>query len=295
MQFMLNATHEMIETIMASPSNELNIVWSNISPKLFTSISTTTALKTIRERGYAFNGLIGSGLSGQRKSSIFYVFDSTGALMCSKVYNADYQEDYEREVANLHILHGSRNTVELIDNFQLGENFAIILPLYGLSLHSYGEAINFSFEEAVALKIVRDVLNALLDIHARGYCFVDIKATNICVVIGEAKWVLIDAASAVPFGQNIIEYTKGVCLDHDLIARPSFDLYCVACLAYLLKKGMPAVVAPTRASGMTEEFEFSKNFILKSLQNDNSRLGRICAACLQSTSVHEILILYENL
>jgi hypothetical protein len=81
---------------------------------------------------------------------------------------------------------------------------------------------------------LKDVLDAPLDIHARGYCFVDVKATNICLVIGEARGALIDAASVVPFEQNIIEYTKGFCLDFLFIAKPSFVLYCVASLAFYL-------------------------------------------------------------
>jgi serine/threonine protein kinase len=172
---MLTATQAMIDTILESPEDRLSTVWSSISARVLSSISTSTALKAKRQFGFVFGGLIESGLAGQRKSAIYYVFDRKGTTMCSKVYYAGHEAGYEKEVQNLLALKNCRNTIQLIANFNLGENFAIIFPLYGLSLHSYGEAVSFSFDEEVALRIVRDVLLALQDIHARNYCFVDVK------------------------------------------------------------------------------------------------------------------------
>jgi serine/threonine protein kinase len=280
MQFMLNATNEMIDTVLATSADNMNVVWSNISPHLAAYISTTTALKLKAQHGYVFDGLIAAGMSGQRKSAIYYAFDNRGAMMCAKVYFANYQEDFEREVSNLIALNGCRNTVNLIEHFALGQNFAIVIPLYGLSLYAYLEAMNFLIHEDVALRIVKDVLNALCDIHKRGYCFADVKVTNICLVVGEPKCVLIDAASAVPFGDAIIEYTTAICLGHSPVATPTFDLYCVASLVFLLK------------FGRFEHMEYTKTYMLEMLKEGKSKLGCICCACLNSNSIDDVLALY---
>lgn len=74
--------------------------------------------------------------------------------------------------------------------------------------------------------IAVSVFKAVKYLHSKGFCFGDIKPTNI--MLGAAEPVLIDLAAIVPLGDMIVESSMVYCLDSRLdVASEVLDYFCL--------------------------------------------------------------------
>jgi uncharacterized membrane protein YgcG len=120
-----------------------------------------------------------------------------------------------------------------------GGRLALIMPLFArtlqqlaLKLHSH-----VPLPPGLLLRVLADVLGALALLHAAGLAHCDVKADNVMLTL-EGRAVLIDLASATPFGQAIEEgLPRELALGYDGPAAPVQDANGLASLLWALLHG----------------------------------------------------------
>ena len=201
----------------------------NIINQAKSKVKSRTRLATSTKYSIYIDGPLGGNPSGQNKSYLCYAYTSSGGVYAAKIYH-EHEADYKREVFISSMME-HENLIKFINSFELGNNrYAIIMPLYprcATDLMSDHAKDGIPFETLQT--IARDCFSALKYMHARGYCFMDLKPSNIMMHYGDpGRAILIDYGGVVPKGEPLIEITEHYCLDIDkMVAHEGIDWVCL--------------------------------------------------------------------
>ena len=180
--------------------------------------------------GYFLDGPLGA--QGQIKSSLYYAFSNSGGILVAKVYTDiagtnDSQISFKREVGfNKAISHD--HVARFVASFSFETRHVIIMPLFARSAADLLTQ-HATLPTDTVLTIASNIGSALDYIHSCGYCFADVKPSNIMMessLVGNAK--LIDFGSAIKLGETVIEISKPYCLDVNVeIGSRVLDFTCL--------------------------------------------------------------------
>ena len=180
------------------------------------------------QHGIFLDGALNAG-QGQSKSTFLYAFTPTGGVLVAKVYSVDSKDDFDREVLASNAFHHP-NVVKFLKSFSiLGKGHIIIMPYFPRTAHDFMDQYT-SVPMAAIATVARDIHSAVAYIHENGYCFADVKPSNIVLDNQEqGKAVLVDFGGTVKLGSSIIEVTDMYCLDFNAsIASVYLDWICFA-------------------------------------------------------------------
>jgi len=167
-----------------------------------------------------------------------------------------------------------------IDDLEIGleiYNFIVLDYIEGANIKNYIDNRNLREEEALGLIMI--VINALDEIHGKGFILGDLKPENIMLDEGAKTIKLVDLGGVVKKGEGIKEYTPAydrACWGKGLRkAEESYDYFSALMLLVrlLLKRninpygeGIEALQNSIRTSRINEKIIF---FVLKQLKNHN--------------------------
>ncbi|KAE8974993.1 hypothetical protein PR002_g25734 [Phytophthora rubi] len=155
---------------------------------------------------------------GQVKSRFYYAYSRCGGILVAKVYGAMHRQTFQREVAVNRALGSHPNIVQFLKSFSIanteGEQRHIIVMSFFARSAADLLAQHSPVELGALATIARDCVSALCHIHAKKFCFVDLKPANIMLHCGEQGGAtLVDFGGAVRIGDPIVEITDEFCLD----------------------------------------------------------------------------------
>ena len=230
-----------------------------------------------QQHSFFLDGSLDVG-QGQAKSSLYYAFSESGAVFVAKVYNGN-KESFLREVEINNALdhHLQRNLVKFIKTFSIQDDarHIIIMPLFPRSVADW--LIQDSALPFTAVKIIaKSCFDALCHLHSKGFCFADLKPSNIMLQNTEPNYAtLVDYGATVRLGCPIIEFTGSYCLDADTItATENLDWVCLG--TTLAQIGGFDIFRFEKAADLVDEIHRStlndklKNLIVSCLQNPSS-------------------------
>jgi serine/threonine protein kinase len=237
---------------------------------------------TQRALGQQHSIFLGDSLNmnqGQyHKSSLYYAFSESGVVVAAKVYNG-HKEDFLREVqTNESVEH--KNLVKFIKTFSIQNEsrHIIIMPLFPRSVADW--LVQDSVLPLTAVKIIaRSCFEALCHLHSKGFCFADLKPSNIMLQHAEPSYAtLVDYGATVRIGSPTIEFTRSYCLDATPnTATESLDWICLGTtIAQIV--GFD-IFQFQRASDIVDTVNLSEK------QDD---LKNLIVSCLQSPSSSKI-------
>lgn len=179
------------------------------------------------QNGIFLDGALNAG-QGQSKSTFLYAFTSTGGVLVAKVYSINSKGDFDREVLASNAFHHP-NVVKFLKSFSIVKGHIIIMPYLPRTAHDLMDQYTSVPMPAIAT-VARDIYSAVAYIHEKGYCFADVKPSNIVLDNQEqGKAVLVDFGGTVKLGSSIIEVTDMYCLDFNAgIASVDLDWICFA-------------------------------------------------------------------
>lgn len=213
---------------------------------------------------------------GQTKSSLYYAFSESGGVLVAKVYNG-HKEDFDREVeASKAVDHG--NLVKFIASFSIqnGTRHILIMPCFPLSVANLLTRHSARIPVATINVIARQCFDALCHLHAKGYCFADLKPSNIMLRNAEQGHVtLVDYGATVKLGDDIIEFSRAYCLDANIeTATVYLDWVCLG--VTLAQLGGVPIEHYRRTSDLVQDVGRSRDI--------SDPLKRLIVACLDSSS-----------
>ncbi|KAE8911428.1 hypothetical protein PF005_g2686 [Phytophthora fragariae] len=204
---------------------------------------------------------------GQTKSNFYYAYSRFGGILAAKVYGEMHSEAFQREVDVNRALGSHPNIVQFLNSFSVenstGEQrHIIVMPFFARSAADL--LVQHSPVEVRALTtIARDCVSALCHIHAKKYCFADLKPANIMLHCGEQGGAtLIDFGGAVALSHPIVECTDQFCLD--LAESRASELLDWTCLGTTLAK----------LAGIDIARFHSRAELVKFLNDKHNRLGK---------------------
>ena len=124
---------------------------------------------------------------GQTKSSLYYAFSESGVVLVAKVYNGN-KERFLREVeANQALEH--KNLVKFVKTFSIPDDarHIIIMPFFPRSVADWLTQDSTLPLTAVII-IARSCFDALCHLHSKGFCFADLKPSNIMLHNSEPSY-----------------------------------------------------------------------------------------------------------
>jgi hypothetical protein len=262
-------------TILMSPN-----LTKDVAQAILTAAKSKIKSATQRAIGVKHSFLLDGSLNvgqGQQKSSLYYAFSDSGGVLVAKVYNG-HKEEFMREVEISQALdHG--NLVKFIKTFSIeGERHVIIMPFFPRSaadLLSQASVISLATIKVIA----RNCFDALCHLHSKGFCFVDLKPSNIMLQNAEqGRATLVDYGATVRIGSPIIEFTKQYCLDANTSqATEHLDWICLG--TTLAQIGGFDICTFYTTNDLVNE-------VYRSAKNDN--LKKLILSCLQSPSSSNI-------
>jgi serine/threonine protein kinase len=198
---------------------------------ILTSAKSKIKSATQKAIGQQFSFFLDGSLNvgqGQAKSSLYYVYSESGGVLVAKVYS-EHKEDFIREVKiNKALEH--KNLVKFINNFSIQSEtrHIIIMPFFPRSVADMLTQ-HSSIPLAAIRVIARNCFDALCHLHSKGFCFSDLKPSNIMLQNAEhGHATLVDYGATVRIGSPIIEFTQHYCLDADTItATEHLDWICL--------------------------------------------------------------------
>ena len=123
-----------------------------------------------------------------------------------------------------------KNLLKFIKSFSIqnGARHIIIMPFFPRSVADWLTQ-HSSIPLAAIRVIARNCFDALCHVHDKGFCFADLKPSNIMLQNGEqGKATLIDYGGTVRIGSAVIEYTEDYCLDaYAWAATENMDWICL--------------------------------------------------------------------
>jgi len=120
--------------------------------------------------------------------------------------------------------------------------------------------------------IARNCFDALCHLHSKGFCFVDLKPSNIMLQSGEqGHATLVDYGATVRTGSPIIEFTRSYCLDADTnTATEHMDWICLGTTL--------AQIAGFNLSSIKTAVDLV-NEVSRSISNTNDALKKLLISC----------------
>ena len=241
------------------------------------SARTKVKSETRKSIGLQHSFFLGSSLNsgqGQDKSSLYYAFSETGRIFVAKVYSG-HKEDFTREVETNQALE-HKNLVKFVKTFSIEENrHVIIMPFFPRSVADW--LTHHPVLPLPAIRgIARNCFDALCHLHSKGYCFADLKPSNIMLHTAEpGVSTLVDYGAAVRIGSPIIEFTENYCLDAGTsIATERLDWICLG--TTLAQMGGFEIYNYQRVADLVNDVvhstqeDYFKNIVLSCLQNPSS-------------------------
>ena len=215
---------------------------------------------------------------GQTKSSLYYAFSESGGVFAAKVYNG-YKDVFDREVKTNQVLE-HKNLVKFIKTFSIQNDtrHIIIMPFFTRSVADW--LFQDSELPLAAIRVIaRSCFDALCHLHSKGFCFADLKPSNIMLQSTEPSYAaLVDYGATVGIGSPIIEFTGSYCLDADIItATEHLDWICLG--TTLAQIGGFDVYRFNRAADLAHEVSFSTK---------DEHLKQLIVSCLQNPSLSKI-------
>jgi serine/threonine protein kinase len=201
-----------------------------------------------------------------------------GVVFVVRVYNGN-KESFLREVATIQALK-HKNLVKFVKTFSIQDiaRHLIILPLFPRSVADW---LNHDYPLPVtAVKMIaQSCFDALCYLHDKGFCFADLKPSNIMLHNSEPSYAtLVDYGATIRMGSPIIECTESYCLDTDRsIATEDLDWICLGTtLAQIV--GFKIF-----------KFEKAANLVNEvSCSNENNNFKSLIVSCLKSPSSSKI-------
>jgi serine/threonine protein kinase len=203
-------------------------------------------------------------------------------IVC-KVYHLGHKSAYAREKLILLSVPKHPNIVpllEFVDNVSESHVGALIFPMYPLCL-SDRIVDGGALDDNDIAGIARDLLNALKCLHEFGYVHCDVKPANI-MLDASASAVLIDLASSVREGEEVIEYSSPYSLGlHGGQASRSLDFRCLAvallqCATGRLPRDLEELVITITSNEFVDIYPSTASLALRSANtatpNDESYL-----------------------
>ncbi|KAJ3113388.1 hypothetical protein HDU96_003434 [Phlyctochytrium bullatum] len=164
---------------------------------------------------------------GRDTATLYYALTESGGVVAAKVYNGD-EDAFQREVSMSQAL-DHENLVKFIKSFSIqeGARNIIIMPFYPRSVADLLEN-NCPVPLEMFRRIARNCYDALSYLHSKGFCFVDVKPSNIMLEAGEqGHAVLVDYGATVRTGKMVEQLTEVYCLDADTwMATEYLDWIC---------------------------------------------------------------------
>jgi serine/threonine protein kinase len=157
-------------------------------------------------------------------------------LLAAKVYTSEAKPSFDREVMAHETVGGHARITPLVHVARLngGEHAGmLIFPRYVNSLSDYITTFGILSDDA-ALDIAKDLLEALAHMHSHNVVHCDVKPANV-MLDERGRGVLIDLASSVPKGHDVVECTSQYALGlHRGKASFALDCRCVAVSVFQL-------------------------------------------------------------
>ena len=171
------------------------------------------------------------------------------------------------------------NLVKFIKTFSIeGERNVIIMPFFPRSV---SDMLSQASEIPLAtIKVIaRNCFDALCHLHSKGFCFVDLKPSNIMLQNAEqGRATLVDYGATVRIGSPIVEFTQQYCLDANTIkATEHLDWICLGTTLAQIG-GFDICTVQTTTDLVIE--------VCRSTQTDY--LKKLIVSCLQSPSSSKI-------
>lgn len=185
------------------------------------AINSVTRNAIGAHHGFLLDGPL--NLQGQSKSSLYFAFSNNSRVLAAKVYEANFKDSFDREVTMSQLLGNHHNIVKFVASFSIPQTsntatdnrarHIIVMPFFPRS--SADLLIQHSTVPLLTIMIIaRDCIAALCHIHSKGYCFGDVKPSNIMLSNCEnGGATLVDFGATVKIGQPIVEITAQYCLD----------------------------------------------------------------------------------
>ena len=234
-RFKIDFTSKLIMSIMDKNPPGYQILRSNPSEKEARKIITDAKSSLFSATRNAIglqndiflDGALNAG-QGQVKSKFFYAFTKTGGVLVAKVYSPASKEAFDHEVLASNAF-DHPNIVKFLKSFSIEKGHIIIMPYFPRTVHDIKTQYTFVPIGAIAT-VARDIYSAVAHIHEKGYCFADVKPSNIVLENQEqGKAVLVDFGATVKLGSKIKEVTDAYCLDYNTnIASVGLDWICFA-------------------------------------------------------------------
>jgi serine/threonine protein kinase len=269
-------------SILMSPN-----VTKDVAQAIIFSAKSKIKSSTQRQIGEKHLFFLGGSLNvgqGQTKSSLYYVFSESGGVLVAKVYNG-HKIDFIREVEISQAL-DHKNLVKFIKTFSIQNEtrHIIIMPFFPRSVSDMLD--QHSKIGSAAIKVIaRNCFDALCHLHSKGFCFADLKPSNIMLQNGvHGHAILVDYGATIPIGSPIIEFTAQYCLNaNPMIATEHLDWICLGTtLAHI---------------GGFEIFIFNSANDLVDQVNSSSQdvhLKQLIVSCLQNPSLSNITVALHN-
>lgn len=167
-----------------------------------------------RTHGFLLDGPLLA--QGQAKSSLSYAYSESGDVLVAKIYTSGNSESFIREV-NINAQFDHPNITKFVSHFSVDDKGIIVMPFYPRSVSDLAkEQRSILFLKMIKM-IAKDCYEALCHIHNKGFCFANLKPSNIMLTAGQGgKAVLIDFGGVGPLGDEVRESSKYFPLDIDL-------------------------------------------------------------------------------
>ena len=215
------------------------------------ALTTRACRRLSATSGFFFYGALADGTG--RPCTVHAVVTPSGALGAAKVYYAIHamaaalEARVSKQLSTLAAsradLQGLRHCAVCYDAaspLAIGNGrLALIMPLFPRTLQQLAFKVpsHLPLPLPLLLRLLADVLGALVLLHATGLAHCDVKADNVMLTL-EGRAVLIDLASATPFGEGMQE---GLPLELRLgcegAAAPQQDANGLACMLWALLHG----------------------------------------------------------
>jgi hypothetical protein len=240
-------------------------------------IKSATHKAIVQQHSFFLDGSLNVG-QGQSKSSLYYAFSESGQVFVAKVYNGN-KESFMREV-NVSQALEHQNLVKFVKSFSIQDDarHIIIMPLFPRSVADW--LIQDSELPLAAIKMIaRSCFDALCHLHSKGFCFADLKPSNIMLHNSAHIYAtLVDYGATVRIDSPIIELTEHYCLDADKnTATEHLDWICLG--TTLAQIGGFDIFNFEKAVDLADE-------VCRSTKYDN--LKKLIVLCLQSPSLSKI-------
>lgn len=198
---------------------------------------------TVVGKSYNVGGTIGRGAFAIVKNG-----QKGGAQFALKILSKQIIPDFDinvakNELAALQAVKGHPNIVNVVEHFEIPNGFVIALELLGTELFRSLAADNKPYHEDEAQKYVRQLVNAVEAIHAKGYVHRDIVPENILLTkTGDVKLVGFSMVKAIkdtlPFDGLV--GTPALQAPEVIMRQPIskvVDLWSIGCITYALLSG----------------------------------------------------------